>query len=124
MKKIIFDTNFLIDCFRFRVDFLKEIEENIEKPYEFFVVNLSLKELESIAKTRKKEAKYARIALAFLKKNCKVVFIKAKNADQGILKISDENTVVATNDKQLRKNLKRLKIKNIYLKSMKKIGIG
>jgi rRNA-processing protein FCF1 len=48
----------------------------------------------------------------------------AKSADEGILNFSDENTFVATNDKQLRKNLKVLKIKNIYLKSMKKIAIG
>jgi rRNA-processing protein FCF1 len=124
VKKIIFDTNFLIDCFRFKIDFLREIEEKIEKPFEFFTLDLNLKELEAIAKTRKKEAKFARIALDFVKRNCEILKANAKSADEGILNFSDENTFVATNDKQLRKNLKVLKIKNIYLKSMKKIAIG
>lgn len=124
MKKIIFDTNFLIDCFKFKVDFLKEIEEKIEKPFKLLVLDLNLKELKTIAKTRRKEAKYAKIALDFVKKSCKIIPSQAKNADQGILEASDENTFVATNDKELRKNLKALKIKNIYLKSMKKIAIG
>ncbi|MGC8812014.1 MAG: PIN domain-containing protein [Candidatus Aenigmatarchaeota archaeon] len=124
MKKIIFDTNFLIDCFRFRVDFLKEIEEKIEKPFKFLVIDLSLKEIGAIAKTRKKEAKYARLALEFAKKKCEIVELKAKNADEAILIFSDKDTFVATNDKKLRKSLKALNVKNIYLKSKKKVAIG
>ncbi|MEM5794572.1 MAG: PIN domain-containing protein [Candidatus Aenigmatarchaeota archaeon] len=124
MKKIILDTNFLIDCLKFKVDFLKEIEEKIEKPFKFFVLEPNLKELEKIAKTRKKEAKYAKLALEFVKSNCKLISTKEKSADKAILKFSDENTFVATNDRKLRKSLKALKVKNIYLKSLKKIEIG
>lgn len=124
MKKIIFDTNFLIDCFKFKVEFLKEIEEKIEKPFQLFILEPNLKELEKIAKTKKKEAKYAKLALEFVKNNCKLIATEEKSADQAILSISDKDTFVATNDKKLRKSLKALRVKNIYLKSLKKIEVG
>ncbi|MCS7105809.1 MAG: PIN domain-containing protein [Candidatus Aenigmarchaeota archaeon] len=124
MKKIVFDTNFLIDCFRFKVDFLKEIEEKIEKPYKFLVLEQNLKELEKIAKTNKKEAKYAKLALQFVKSNCELISVKEKSTDKAILKFSDKDTFVATNDRKLRKSLKTLGIKNIYLKSLKKLEVG
>ncbi|MEM5882900.1 MAG: hypothetical protein QXQ77_01490 [Candidatus Aenigmatarchaeota archaeon] len=124
MKKIVFDTNFLIDCFRFKVEFLEEIEEKIGKPFKFLVLEPTLKELEKIAKTGKKEANYARLALEFVKNNCELIATKEKSADKAILKFSDENTFVATNDKKLRKSLKVLKVKSIYLKSLKRIEVS
>ncbi|MEM5834765.1 MAG: PIN domain-containing protein [Candidatus Aenigmatarchaeota archaeon] len=124
MKKIVFDTNFLLDCFRLKIDFLSEIEEKIEKPYELLILTPNLKEIEKIARTRKKEAKYAKVALEFIKNNCKLITTEEKDADKAILKFSDENTFVATNDRKLRKSLKALKVKNIYLKSIKKLEVS
>lgn len=125
MKKILLDSNFLIDCLKFKVDFLNEIEKIIEEKFEILILENVLEELERIGKRKTKESKYARLLLKLIKeKNFKIVSTEFENADDAIISFADKNTIVATNDIKLRKTLKAYGIKIIYLRGRKKLAIG
>lgn len=125
MKKIILDSNFLIDCLKFKVDFLEEMEKLVEEPFEILILKNVLKELENMSKKKSREGRYAKLSLRLIKeKNFKIIESSSENTDNDIISSSDENTIVATNDKELRKALKLLGIKNIYLRAKKYLDIS
>jgi hypothetical protein len=120
MSKIIFDTNFLIDIFRFKVD-LDQIKEIVGKT-EFFVLENVKKEIETISKTKGRTGTYAKLSLKFLKqKNVKVLKSEEKNTDKALIEFAKKGYIIATNDRNLRKKIKELNLKIIYLRGKKKI---
>ena len=108
MKKILVDTNFLLIPFQFKVDIFKEIDRIIDEKYEICVVDKTLEELEKLIKGNKeKDKKAAKLAKQLIKKNkVKIINTQGKNVDEIIIKIKDKDTIVATQDKELRKKLK------------------
>ncbi|MEM5805109.1 MAG: PIN domain-containing protein [Candidatus Aenigmatarchaeota archaeon] len=124
MLKIIFDTNFLIDLFRFKI-LLDEIEEIFNEKVEFFTLNKVLEELKRMSQSKGKKGNYAKLALILLKeKNVKILDMRNKNTDDALINFAKKNYVIATNDKELRKKLKELNFKIIYLRGKKKIMMG
>ena len=120
MKKIILDTNFLTIPYQFKVDIFEEIERLMEENYELVTLDKVVEELKKIK--RGKDAVAAKIGLELIKKkNIKVINTDVNKVDNAIVKLADENTIVATNDKNLRKNLKNKNIKTFYLRSKKHI---
>ena len=57
--------------------------------------------------------------IAQKKKNVKVIKTREKNVDNTIIRIADKNTIVATNDKELRQKLKNKNVKTVYLRNKK-----
>ena len=128
--KIVFDTNFLIDIFRFKIS-LEGIENYLEGKAEFFIPGSVKKELEKIGKKRIKESKYAKLALKLLEKNKireleeKYIGLgKNKGTDYILLELAKAGYIIATNDAKLRKRIKELNAKIIYLRNKKKIEMG
>ena len=111
--KIILDTNFLLIPGQFKVDIFSEIDRICNFRYELVVVPetiVELKNIISIGKNSNKDKMAAKLALLLLKKY-KVRIIKNyrkvfKRADEAILQIVDKNSVVATQDRGLKKRLK------------------
>ena len=107
MKKIIIDTNFLMIPYRFRVDIFSEFARICPFNYGIFIYETSIGELNSIIEKQsgedKRAAKFA-LNLIGIKK---ISAIKSENkyVDLAILENSDENTVVATQDIGLKKQL-------------------
>ncbi len=125
MKKIILDTNFLINCLRFKIDFLEEIQDLIQEPFQIFVLSTTLKELEKINKLKIKESKYAKLALKLVKeKNFLTIKTAFKNTDKAILELANKDSIVATNDKELRNRLRKKGIKTIYVRNKKYLEMG
>jgi len=123
MKKIVFDSNFLIDLARFRID-IEEIK-NLVGLCEFYTVDLVVNELKRIAGKKAKASRNARVALKLMELNdFKIIKSKGKNADDAILKLAGKDTVVATNDIELRKSLKKIRAKTIYLRAKKHLAIN
>ena len=127
MRIIVLDTNFLIDIIRFKID-LDELDRLFLHPFELFTLDSAIRELEKISKTKSQESKYAKVALELLKIR-KIKILKVRETpDKAILSLANgktnENIVVATNDIELRKKLKRLGTKTIYLKSKKQLDIS
>lgn len=118
MRKIILDTNFLIDLMKFRIE-LDEIEDLLIEPYELLTISSVIEELKKI------DSKNAKLALKLVElKNIGILKTKEKDADMAILNLADKNSVVATNDINLRKKLKALSIKTIYLRAKKHLAMS
>jgi len=105
-----------MDLVKFKIH-LEEIGKLVEEKHEFYVPVQVTDEL------KKKKTRYAKVALKLIE-NLKMVENKEKDADEAILSLADENTLVATNDKKLRTKLKKFGIKTIYLKGKKYLAIG
>jgi len=105
MKIIILDTNFLTIPFQFGLDIFKEIDE-------------------SLSKGRSNNSTAARIGLELIKKRqVKIIKTKGKNADDEIVELSNDKTIVATNDKELINRLKNKNIKVIYLRGKSRLNM-
>lgn len=119
MKKVFLDTNFLMDLGRFRIE-LDEIEDLVTKPYCLLIPSPAVDELNRLA-ARNKNAK---VALKLIEmKGIKILDCKEKDTDRAILALADKDSIVATNDAGLRKSLKRLDVKTIYLRKRKYLVI-
>ena len=53
------------------------------------------------------------------KNGCKTVKIRALNADDALKKLSEEKTIIATNDKELKKRVKELNGQVLFLRQKK-----
>lgn len=108
--KIILDTNFLVDCIRFKIDFYTELAGN-----ELFVLDSIIEELERIVKRKTNESILARIALRQAK-DLKVLKSKEKDTDLDLINYSNEGYKIATSDRKLKQKLKG---KVIYIRQKK-----
>ena len=124
--KIILDTNFLVDIVRFKVD-LDSVGELVLGKYKLIMPEAVEKELK---KMKTKHAKSA-LKISKLKKLKTVSDPRAvKGADNIIVAIAEElfnkksKVAVATNDAKLRKRLKGLGAKTIYLRARKHLEIS
>jgi len=98
MYNIILDTNFLLSSLKFKIDFISEIERICKFNYELCIFEGTLKELEN--------KKFGKLTLEIIKqKNIKVINSKNSYVDKDILSLNGENYIIATNDKELIKNL-------------------
>ena len=123
MKRIILDTNFLTIPYQFNVDIFEEIDRIMEEDYELITLNKVVEELKRMKKG--KDAIAAKIGLELIeKKNVKVINTDEKKVDNAIVELADENTIVATNDKALRKKIKNKNLKVLYLRSKKRLEMG
>lgn len=113
--KVILDTNFLIDCIRFKIDIESELMGN-----EMFVLESIIYEIEKITKRRTKESSLAKLALNYIKrKGLKILKSKEKDTDLSLLKYSKKGYAIATQDKILKNKLKKEGGKVIYIRQKK-----
>jgi hypothetical protein len=125
MKKIILDTNILLSVIRFRLSLTEEIKKIVGESFEMFVPNPVVHELKKISSKKTQSSKYAKLALKLINsKNIKILSSEEVNADKAIIKSVDNDTIVATDDKELRKKLKTFGTKTIYLRAKKHLAIG
>jgi rRNA-processing protein FCF1 len=114
--KIVLDTNFLISCLKFKIDFLKELQGD-----ELFIVDKTRGELEKLIKGGKAQDKQrAKLSLMILKKK-KIKIIKSKEketVDDTLARL--KNYIIATQDKELKK---RIKGKKLIIRAKKKLEI-
>jgi rRNA-processing protein FCF1 len=122
MRRLILDTNFLIDLARFKIG-LEEILDFLEEPVEFFVLSSSIEELKKIARNKGKSGNMAKLALKIIKLKKIEILEEKESPDKAFLSIADKNTIIATNDSKLRKKLKSLGIKTIYLRAKKYLEV-
>ena len=110
--KIILDTSFILTCLKFKIDLFSEIRRVCDFNYEIFIVDKTIWELKKLK---------SKLSLDLIER-FKVKTIKTKeylNVDNLILKIADENTIVATQDRELKKNLKEKYIKVLTIRQKK-----
>ena len=120
-KKVVLDTNFIIDLFRFRLKF-DDVEDVVSGPCKFLMVEQSVRELKGL------ENKYAKVALSIVESG-KIGVVKAsgRTADDSIVSFvsveSKNDLFVATNDKKLRKRILETGVRVVHLRARKHLAI-
>ena len=107
MKKIVLDTNFLLIPGQFKVDIFSELQRICHFNYELCIYEGSMDELKNITKAgsgRDKSA--AKLALQLIRaKNIKIIKSDEKYIDLAILDNAGRDSIIATQDIQLKKKL-------------------
>ena len=120
---VVLDTNFLIDLLKYKID-IREIEGIVGARCELITLDGVIDELKKIAKSRKKSSKYAKLALKLIDfHKIKIIPSPEKNTDKALIFLA-RNAMIATNDKKLRKKLKKIGMKTIYLRAKKHLAMG
>ena len=119
-NRVVFDTNMLLAVLQFKVDVFGMVEERLGKT-QFFVTESVLEELEKIAGQGPKKQKEVALVKEILENNAVQTVPGNGNADKDLAELALQGFLVATNDKKLRKRIKMLGGKNIYLKAKKLI---
>ncbi|MBU1205024.1 MAG: hypothetical protein KKA61_04270 [Nanoarchaeota archaeon] len=127
MKKIIIDTNFLVSMVRFKVDLFSELQRICDFKYMVCIVKGIINELEKLAETGKPKDKIAAMISLELIKKKKIKIIKTppknkrvKNVDLLILNlIKKGNFIVATQDKELKREIRKKGVPIIALRQKK-----
>lgn len=121
--KVILDTNFLFIPLQFNVDIFDELSKLLNRRYEPVILSSTQKELEGLAKSSsQKIQKQALLALNLAKKCSFINIEKTQNEsfDDAIVRIASEWEVpVGTNDRNLRKRLRKIGIPVIFLRQKK-----
>jgi len=126
MKKILLDTNFLLIPYQFKVDIFSEIQRIADFKYEIYVVDKTVDELKKIiGKQKGKDSKAAILGLIMLEqKGAKMVKTKeSKDVDSLILNEAKKGYIVATQDAELKRKLKKAGISHIVLKGKSHLAL-
>ena len=120
--KVVVDTNFLLTMAQ-GVIAPSSLNDAINASYELITTNAVVKELEAMSKGGDLLAREAGFALKLLERlGVQVLRVKAGSADESILTLTKElvqngdRVVVATNDKNLRRSVRRLGVPTLYLR--------
>lgn len=142
MHKVILDTNILLVPGQFKVDIFSEIDRLMDEPYELIVLEGSLDELEKIIQDAakgedKRAARLGKMLLEHHKKRdfsaaetgqCKALKIlpgsSGEYVDDAILSIAEDDTLVATNDNQLKRRLLERGVRVISLKQQQYLTVS
>ena len=124
--KVILDSNFLMVPFQFNLDVFQEIEFLLQKQVDFIVPSGVKSELTRLSARGGEGAAEASLALQ-LASRCRVVEVALEaneTVDDAIVKAAQKlGAVVATNDIELKKRLKLLKVPVVYLRDKSKLEV-
>jgi len=124
MKKILLDTNFFLVPFQLGINIFSEFERVLDEPFELMTIRPIKAELEKLAKSGKTEGKSAASLAIQLARNVPVIETSNKGDDAIIgYAASHKDVIVATNDSGLRKALKRVKVRTIFVRGKNKLEI-
>ena len=124
MKTIIMDTNFLLIPYQFKVDIFSEIDRIVLERYELFVLDKTIEELEKIIKGKGQKQRNklaATLALQLVRsKNIGILKTESgKTVDDILLEKADKDTIIATQDIELKHSIKQKNCTLIVLRAKK-----
>ena len=121
MKTIIIDTNFLVDCLAWKVDFFREITRILPTQYALKVVDTTLHELDHVIMEGKTASKLgAKLAKQLIaQKRIGIIPTIGGHTDALILHIATKDMVVATQDQAFKRKLKEKGIPIIIIRQKK-----
>lgn len=109
--KIYLDTNFLLIPLQFNIDIFEQIKSLCSFPYQLYVLNTTIKELKKIiqSKQKQKDKRSAKVALQLIEKeNVEIEESVSDNVDNALVQLSQkENTIIATQDIELKRKLQK-----------------
>ncbi len=118
--KVILDANFFFVPTQFNLDIFEEITKLLNRKFEPILLSSTHKELQGLAESSSlKEQKQAQLALMLAEKCRTVQTEKTSNEtyDDVIVRVAEElEFPVATNDRELRKRLRKIGVPVIFLR--------
>ena len=118
--KVILDANFFFVPTQFNLDIFEEITKLLNRKFEPILLSSTHKELQGLAESSSlKEQKQAQLALRLAEKCRTVQTEKTSNEtyDDVIVRVAEElEFPVATNDRELRKRLRKIGVPVIFLR--------
>jgi rRNA-processing protein FCF1 len=125
--KIILDSNFLFLPAQFHIDIFEEVRKLLNKNFEPVLLSSTYEEIKKFAKSKNPRiVRQATIALLFAQK-CKITPIQLQpeeSNDDAILRLATKwKCPVATNDRLLRKRLRKVNIPVIFLRQKSHLEI-
>jgi len=118
--EVILDANFLMAPGEIGVNVFQGIEEAIEKNYSLTTTEPVKTELQKISKNKGGEGRAARLALELIeRKNINIEKTKRMTGDASLVELAGkkEEPVVATNDKKLRKQFRKVSVPTLYIRT-------
>ena len=121
---VILDTNALMMLFEFSIDLEAELNRFLGS-YCIFVPTIVLDELRLLSEKGKGKKKIIAKSALTLSKNYKCMQTRLTGSvDESLISLAKENDgIVLTNDKELRKKLKEMDLKVIFLRAKKKLSM-
>ena len=127
-KRVILDTNMLMVIRQFGIDVISEVDRLVDDTYKVYILDETIVELKKLAEEEKGNNKTAaKIALQVIEKNKLNIMdtkplqqrLQKKHVDDLLLAIAraqPHQTIVATQDQELKSKLKKAGISLIVLK--------
>lgn len=119
-RKIILDTNFLLIPVVFKVDIFEEIQRICFFQYELCIVEGTIRELERLVETEnQKDRMAAKVALSLIesKNIIKLPMEGYYHVDKSLINWGSKGAIIATQDKDLKRELKFLGVVRIVLRN-------
>lgn len=103
--RIFLDTNFLIECFKNKIDIPTEIDRICYFPFTIMIIDTTINELEKL-KINPKIRLAAKLALIYIK-TLPIIPSQGlgERVDDALVALAGPNTIIATHDKELKKRL-------------------
>jgi rRNA-processing protein FCF1 len=115
-KVIALDTNMLLSIEQFKVDALGQMKA-LEGKASFVLPYQVWHELQGLKKQSKTLERRAKIAEEVVRKRkVKKVRVLAANADKALVKLAEKGAIVATNDRELKKEVKKVNGSIMFLR--------
>lgn len=123
MKNVLLDTSFLIECAKHKIDIKKELTRILDENFKVAVLDKIHDELENIRARGGKDAAAAKLANTILIAQKFVVYPSGRrHMDTQLLKkAKEENVLVATMDKELKRKLKKKGHDVVIVRGKKKL---
>lgn len=116
VKKILLDTNFILDCIKFHLDIKSEISKVLDENFSLNIFDVTKKEL--------REKKYENIALELINRfNVNIFNTDSSNVDQAIFALDKKDLIVATSDKKLKEKLKNSNIPILVIRQKRHLKL-
>ncbi len=121
--KVILDTSFLFLPFEAKIDIKEELMKMLNVKFDVYIPQCVLDEIKRIMNDPRegyKKRRMAKFIYEYVMKNFKILNVRG-NVDDVLIDIGlkNENVIICTNDRMLRKKLKKYGIPTIYLHDYK-----
>jgi len=119
-RKIIFDTNMLLAAEQFRIDVVQEVKKLAGNNAELYITENIKREIDELANEKGSTGKNARIAKEMVNESGMVLLDSGvKDTDTELCDLGQKGYLIATNDAELRKRVKKLGGGSILLRQRK-----
>ena len=124
MKTVLIDTNLLVECAKRKIDIHSELTRILNFGFEVAILDRTMEELDEIIARGKKEGQAAKLAKTILMtKRVTIIPTAGGHTDKLLLDRADENHLVATQDAELKRKLKKKGQSVIVIRGLKKLAV-